>query len=375
MGATFLLHGMLFASWTAHIPAVQERLGVGNGSLGTALLGAPVGSIVAMLGTGWLIPRHGSRTVTIGALVGYCTVGVLVGFAGSTAMLFAALLVWGLFQGALDVAMNAQGTEVEAAHGGHLMSGFHGFWSIGALTGAAVGAACAGHGVGLSLQAMVLGAAALVIGTGVSRWLLPDRPTTGDHAASQGHGIRLTGAVLVLGGIALASMVCEGAVADWSAVYLHTNLHAEAGVAGLGYVCYAVAMVVTRFCAAPLFRRVAPNAAIPVLTAVAAATLAIGLAGSSTALVLAGLAAMGLGLATVVPTAFSAASALPGLPAGVGIASVSSVGWVGFVAGPPLIGHLSQVVGLRWSLTVLPFLALLIAALVRHHRPFTTATP
>src|SRR5262249_27561765 len=130
--AAFVSHGLLFASWTAHIPEVKYHLGLNDGALGLALLGAPVGSVAAMLVVARLLPELGSKPMVQISLVGYSLAGPLVGLAGSLPALFAALFAWGAFQGTLDVSMNTQAVTVERVAGRPLMSGFHACWSIGA---------------------------------------------------------------------------------------------------------------------------------------------------------------------------------------------------------------------------------------------------
>ena len=148
--AIFVSHGLLFASWTAHIPQIKDHLGLSDGALGFALLGAPLGSVTAMLIVAHLLPRLGSRRMVQITLLGYCLAGPLVGLAGSFVALFAALFAWGAFQGSLDVSMNTQAVTVELAAGRPLMSGFHASWSIGAFAGAGIGALGVAAGVSLT---------------------------------------------------------------------------------------------------------------------------------------------------------------------------------------------------------------------------------
>jgi hypothetical protein len=136
----FFVHGFIFASWTAHIPRAQQSLGLSNGRLGLALLGAPIGSVLAMVMAGRLLPKVGSPLLVRVALVGYCVSGPLVGLTGSLDTFFIAFLLWGFFQGMLDVSMNTQAITVERFSGRVLMPGFHGSWSAGALFGAVTGA-------------------------------------------------------------------------------------------------------------------------------------------------------------------------------------------------------------------------------------------
>jgi hypothetical protein len=226
----FVAHGLLFASWTAHIPDVKAHLGLTDGTLGFALLGAPVGSVTAMIASSWLLPRVGSRRVVQVALVGYCAAGPLAGLTGSLPALFGALFAWGAFQGTLDVAMNTQAIAVERTQRRVLMSGLHGSWSIGALAGAGIGALAGAAGITLTIQLLVLGTIALLVaGLLTTRMLPPAAEHPGESNAPAGlaeagqhssrPSSRWSGGMVLLGAIAFASMLCEGATADWSAVY------------------------------------------------------------------------------------------------------------------------------------------------------------
>ncbi|HEX4245993.1 MAG TPA: hypothetical protein VHY77_10525, partial [Acidimicrobiales bacterium] len=161
--AVFFTHGLLFASWTAHIPQVKNHLGLTDGTLGLALLGAPAGSVSAMLVTARLLPRFGSKAMVRASLIGYGAAGLTVGFAGSLPGLFAVLFVWGAFQGALDVSMNTQAVAIERSQLRPLMSGFHGSWSLGTFAGAGIGVTGVAIGVSLTIQLLVLTVPALII--------------------------------------------------------------------------------------------------------------------------------------------------------------------------------------------------------------------
>jgi fucose permease len=361
VGAVFFVHGLLFASWAAHIPHVKARAGLTDGGLGLVLLATPIGSIAAMAIGAWLIPRVGSRRMVAWCLVGYCCAGPFVGIASSSVGLFVALLCWGAFQGTLDVSMNTQAVAYQHAAGRPIMSGMHARWSLGALTGAGAGALGVGIGVSLTVQLIVLGAAALPLVAWALR--LPDE-------APEPHGeqkrSRLTlrhwpKAVLLLAAVAFASMLCEGAAADWSAVYLRNSLKAEAVVASLGYAFFTAAMVLARLSGDALIARRGASRVVAGLCVVATVGFAAGLASGNVVVALIGLAALGGGVATVVPTVFSAAGALPGITPSSGIAAVSACGWAGFVCGPPLIGQLASATSLPWALGVVPLLTAFIA--------------
>ena len=364
VGAVFFVHGLLFASWAAHIPHVKARIGLSDGGLGLVLLATPVGSIAAMAVGAWLLPRVGSRWMVTCCLVGYCASGPFVGLATSAPGLFAALLCWGAFQGTLDVSMNTQAIACQRAAGRPIMSGMHGRWSFGALAGAGAGALGVGIGLSLAVQLLILGVAALPLVWWA--WHLPDdhaEPESGDGKNKRERLPlrRWPRTVLLLAAIAFASMLCEGAAADWSAVYLRNSLGAAAVVASLGYAFFAAAMVLVRLGGDALIARRGTGKVVAVLCGIATVGFAAGLISANTVVALIGLATLGGGVATVVPTVFSAAGGLPGIPPSSGIAAVSACGWAGFVCGPPLIGQLASATSLPVALAVVPVLTAFIA--------------
>jgi MFS family permease len=366
------VHGLLVASWTAHIPAVKAHLGLSDGTLGFALLAAPVGSVGAMVAASWLLPRIGSRRVVQIALVGYCAAGPLIGLSGQVAALAGALLVWGAFQGTLDVAMNTQAIAVERAQHRPLMSGLHGSWSIGSFAGAGIGVLAVAAGISLSVQLLVLGTAGLLAVGLLTTRMLPDRTSdvaveeapgpASTGSASSGSASRWSGGMVLLGAIAFAGMLCEGAAADWASVYLSGSLHTSRTVAGLGYATFSAAMVTVRLSGNRLLARFRPDRLLPALAAVATGGFAIALVAGNLVAALIGFACLGIGLASVVPAVFSAAGRIPGLHPGRAVATVSACGWAGFVCGPPLIGHLSALTSLPVALGLLPILTAFVVA-------------
>jgi MFS family permease len=372
--AAFITHAMLFASWTAHIPMVKAQLGLSNSGLGTALLGAPIGSVCAMLVSRWLLPRWGSHRLVRLTVAGYALSGIAVGCAPSALALFASLALWGLFQGGLDVAMNTQGVTVEQAGDKPIMSRLHGLWSIGGFTGALLGAGAVSVGTGLTAQLSVLAALTVIPVEILCRYLIPDQhrrvaaAPVGAPVRHRRRGINRT--VAVLGAVCFASMLCEGAAADWSANYLTAHLGAPAGLAGLGYAGYTLTMVAMRLSGPVLQARIPNRTLLPLLALVPVMGMTIALLTGNLAVGLLGFASLGVGLTLVVPTAFSAAGAATSADsnAGQAISTVAAVGWIGYVTGPPLIGHLADALGLRTALGLLPVLLLLIAITIRTAR-------
>ena len=352
--AVFFVHGLLFASWTAHIPQVKADLHLTDGSLGLALLGAPLGAMSTILVSAHLLPRLGSRRMVQAGLLGYCVAGPFVGVVGSLPGLFVALFAWGGCQGALDVSMNTQAIAVEHDRGRPLMAGLHGCWSIGSLAGAGIGTAGVAVGLSLSAQLALLGVPVLVVVGSLTAQMLPDAKAAIESAA--GRRRQFPRAVLVLGAIAFAALLCEGASADWASVYLRGPLHSSAATAGLGYTAFLLTMVVVRLSGNRLLARFLIRRVLPVLAAIATVGFTAGLLDGQAVIAIAGFGCLGVGMALIVPTVFSAAGRLPGLSPGAAIASVSACGWVGFVCGPPLIGGLASATSLPLALGLLPLL-------------------
>ncbi len=330
--AAFIAHAVLFSSWAAHIPRVEAELGLSDAALGTALFGAPLGS------------------------------------ARSGAWLFAALALWGFFQGALDVAMNTQAAAVERLARAPIMSRFHGMWSVGALAGALIGATCVGAGVGLLPQLAVLGVVVVVVVQTLTRRLIADEAAGPEPGAGRPWRAWMTPAVGVLAAVAFSSFLCEGAATDWSATYLRDVVGAGPGVAACSYAAYTCAMVVTRFGAVRLHARVSGRVLLPALALFAAVAMAVTLATANRVVSVIGFAALGAGVALLVPTAFSAAYAASG--AGSAIAIVAATGWVGYLLGPPLIGQLAGRVGLAGALLSIPVMLAAAGLAIRCSRAF-----
>lgn len=361
----FFVNGALFASWTAHIPHVKEYLRLTDGALGFALLGAPVGSVLAMLLAARLLPRLGSRLIVRVTLVGYCGAGPLVGLTRSAAELFLALALWGAFMSTLDVSMNTQAISVERRGRRALMPGFHGAWSIGSFAGAALGAAGVAIGLSLSSQLLLLAIPFVVIAGWLSLGMIRDEHPAPDHQASHQVGTSRRAvwtAIGVLGAIAVADLLCEGAAADWAAVYLRTSLGAAPAVAALGFAAYSLAMVAVRLAGNRLLDRFPAHLLLSALAGLATIAFGIGLAVQDVATVLIGFAALGAGLGAVIPVLFSAAGRVPGINAGTAVAMVSAFGWLGLVCGPVVIGQLADLTSLRLALIAIPVLTTLITA-------------
>lgn len=367
--AAFMAHAVVASSWVAHIPHIKAELSLSNTALGTALLGAPVGSLVATVICHRALPRWGSQRAVPVTLAGYAAAATTLGLAGSWLSLFLALALWGMFQGGLDIAMNTQAGTVERLAEAPIMSRFHGMWSIGALLGAMIGAACVSADVGLTLQLAVTGLVVLIVGEALTRHLIADQAaeTRAPSEADQAKRGWMTPTVAILAAVSFSSFLCEGAAADWSGNFLRSVVGASPGTSTLSYAAYTSTMVVTRLGAIRLHSRIPSRRLLPALALLGAAGIGMALATENPVSSAVGFAALGAGVALLVPTAFSAAysagSSVSAIPV------VAATGWFGYLMGPPLIGYLADRVGLSAALVTIPVMLSIAAIAIR----FTTA--
>jgi HAD superfamily hydrolase (TIGR01509 family) len=361
----FFADGLVVGSWAARIPAVQRQAELTSAELGLALFAMALGALVSMPLAGWLGDRIGSRVVTVAALLGGSVSLVGASFATGLGALAVALLGFGAAFGALNVAGNAQGIALERLYGRPILSSFHAAFSAGGLAGAGLGALAAGAGVAprahFGALALALLSGALVAG----RALLPPATcrTPTPILARPPRGL------LLLGAAAFFTLLAEGAAVDWSAVYLSHSLEATAVAAALGYAAFSLAMAASRTVGDRLHARFGPVVLVRSGGVLAATGIALALVVGSIPTALVGFAAMGAGLGVVVPVLFRAAGSTPGVTAGAGIAAVSTIGWLGFLAGPPTIGLAADAVGLRTALGIVVASIAIVALLGRSARP------
>lgn len=366
----FAANGAMFGSWAPRIPQVKAELGMSAAVLGVVLLAPAIGSLVAMPFAGGLASRIGSAAATRLAAVPFFLAIALVGLAGSAPALFVVLLLWGTSIGVLDVVMNAQAVTVERANGRSLMSGFHATFSLGALAGTGIGSAASALRIGAGAQLLGLGAIMLTLVLATSLWMLPDR--LGRGARRPPLLVRPRGPLVVISLAALAVLLCEGAAADWSGVFLRDDLNASAGTAGAAFAAFSATMTAGRLLGDRVLNRFPRRAVVRVFAAAAGLGLGAGLlvaelAGDGplamTAAVF-GFAVLGAGISLTFPALLAEASTVAERPAE-GIGAVATGGYLGFLVGPPVIGGLAELTSLPVALWVIPLLAASAAILVQ----------
>ena len=364
--AVFLVNGVMFGTLASRLPTIKGNLGLSSGRLGLALLGLAAGALLAFAAAGFLIARLGSRPVTRAAIAAEGLALVGVSLAGSLPALIGAMLALGVTNATLDVAMNAHGVAVERRRGRPILSSFHAAWSVGGLLGALIGVLMAGGGVDVrvhfALVAVVLFGAALA-------WSARLLPAGEDTAGAPRLLVRPPRSLVLVGVAAFCCLFAEGAAADWSAVYLDDPLGTGAGLAAAGYAAFALAMTAGRIAGDRLTVRWGPVGLLLRGGLVAGGGFGLALALDRPWAAILGFTALGLGLAPVVPTLFRAGGTTPGTPSGQGIAAVSTLGYFGLLAGPPVIGFLADAVGLPAALALVAALAGGVALLAPTVRP------
>lgn len=349
----FALNGALFASIFSRLPAIQERTDIGDGALGLALLFSMIGLLSSQLIAGPLISRRGTRPLVIVGGLGYALGLVPVALAHSWGVLAVSFLFVGFSNGVLDVAMNTHGLTVERQLGRPILSTLHAAFSFGALGGAAFGGLLAGLGVEVEphlFGVAALGALSLLV---AGRLLLPP----GADATPDGPLFAVpTRALALIGVFAFCVLLTEGAVNDWSAVYIEGDLDTSEATAAAGLACFSLTMGIGRLFGDRLNLAFGPVRLARGGGSLAAIGIAIALLAQGPALALFGFACAGVGLAGLFPLALRAA-AVKGETPGPSVAAVSAGGYLGFMAGPPAIGGIAELAGLRAGLLLLVLLS------------------
>jgi MFS family permease len=353
----FLIHGLIIATWASRIPAFQAQLHLSPAVLGRSLMMAAIGSVFAMPVAGWLINKFGSLSIVIGSTLGFGLALPLLAESSTVLTLSVALLFYGAMAGSMDVAMNTHAVMLEKRYQRHIMSSFHALFSLGGMAGSALGGLVASRTVPAGIHFWVSGIALTAMSLLAFRWLpLPSAP---ENTAKVPSGGTITWSV-ALGALALLAfsiMLVEGAIADWSAIYLRTAVLTGPGLAALGYAVFSGAMAGGRLTGDYLTGKLGRGPLVCYGALLAAAGLVFVLWFGNAGWALVGFACAGAGLATIIPNTFAAAGNLESSAPGPSLAVVTTAGYVGFLAGPPLIGFVAQLSSIRAALWILVVLS------------------
>ncbi len=360
----FVVDGVGFGVWAAHIPAFRDELHLTATTLSYALLALVVGSIFTMPLAGAIIHRKGSRPVAWVAAAVYIL--ALLGLASVVTyphlLIFAAL--FGASKGALDVSINAQGAFVEQRLGRPVVSSFQGFWSLGGLFGAGASSFALRHGFGTHQDFLLAAGLLILCSLAGAPVLLKEPPHAPAPKAAKG-APRFDPRLLRLAVVAFLGLFGEGAMADWDGVFLKTSVGVSLSKAAIGYAAFSIAMASGRFAGDALIARFQPKAILRLSGGLLALGVVLALALNVWWAAIAGFICAGLGVANIVPVIWGAAGRDKVIGAGPALATVTTVGYFGFLAGPPLIGFLATLTSLRLALGVVALFGIAIAFLAK----------
>lgn len=358
----FFVAGLGMAAWAPLVPFAKARIGLDDGSLGLLLLCIGAGSMLAMPLTGFLTGKLGCRPVILLAGLALCIDLPLLVLMNSIGGMAVALLLFGAAIGMIDVAMNVQAVIVERASGKAMMSGFHGFFSVGGIAGA--GGVSILLWLGLSPLLATLATVLVVF----ALLALASRNLLRESGASEGGGpmfVLPRGWVMFIGILCFIMFLAEGSMLDWSALFLTTLRGVEHSQAGLGYALFSITMTIGRLNGDRVVNALGRYRVLLLGSLCAAIGLSLAIVFNHATVSLIGFMLVGLGASNVVPILFSAAGNQHDMPANLAIASVTTVGYAGILAGPALIGFIAQFSNLTVAFACVAALLLAITASAR----------
>ncbi|MBX0289299.1 MFS transporter [Hymenobacter sp. HSC-4F20] len=356
----FFVAGLCFASWASRIPDIGLKLGLSEGELGKLLLALPVGSMLALPVAGWLVHTYGSRVVVLVATCLYAGFLPLLGWAPGFWSLAGSLVLFGFAGNLLNISVNTQAIGVQAAYGKPIMASFHGLWSLAGFLGGALGTLL------IRWHQTPLWHFLLVLGVGLVLTVLAHRRTLPQDAGAEAGGPSLRRPepyLLRIGLIAFCGMLCEGCMFDWSGVYFQRVVRPDATLVTAGYVACMSTMALGRFISDLFTHRYGTNRMLQLSSLLITAGLLLAVAWPAFIPAVLGFLLVGFGIASVTPLAYSAAGQATTVSPGVALAMVSTIGYLGFLLGPPLIGLVAEVSSLRVSFALVAGLGAAIGIL------------
>lgn len=355
VGVMFFMAGICFASWASRIATIQQNLNLSDAGLGGVLFALPVGLMCSLPFSGWVITRIGSRKLLVAALIVYSLALVSLGMAQNTVQLVACLLLFGFSSNAVNISVNTQAVAAEELYKRPILSSFHGLWSLAGFTGAAIGTFMIGqHVIPFKHFSMIM---ALVIITVIftTRYLKNDKPASAGPVF-----VMPDNSLIKLGVIAFCSMICEGAMFDWSVIYFKKVVLAQNAAMGAGYTGFMLTMATGRFIADKFAHRFGLKRTLQVSGLLTATGLLTAVAFPYLYTAIFGFMLVGFGVSSVVPLVYSAAGKSKTMSPGVALAAVSTIGFMGFLFGPPVIGFVAGIATLRASFTLIALMGICV---------------
>ena len=351
----FFCQGLAFSSWASRIPTIMDKLHLSEAQLGTILLMLPIGQLITMPISGKLVTTYGSAKVMRIVAIIYALILCSIGFASNVYQLGAILLSFGIVGNMCNIAVNTQGVAAEKMYKKSIMSSFHGAWSIAGFTGALIGLLTMNIGIDTHLHFLII-FCLIVINTWINYPHLV--PGKGDPQHRSSFFTKPESSMIQLGIIGFFSMATEGAMFDWSGVYFKDIVGAPENLIIVGYASFMVMMAIGRFLGDWVISRIGRKSTLQISGILMFIGMILSVVFPDFWVCTAAFMLVGIGVACNVPTVYSLAGQNKKIPSGVALAMVSSVSYLGFLMGPPMIGYIAEIFNLQYSFGLIAFFGL-----------------
>ncbi|MCO5945912.1 MFS transporter [Mucilaginibacter flavidus] len=366
VGVLFFMAGLCFSSWASRIATVQQNLGLTDAALGAVLFSLPVGLMLSLPFSGWAITKVGSKKVLLGAILVYGICLISLGLAQTTLQLIVGLVCFGFSSNAVNISVNTQAVVAERMYERPIMASFHGLWSLAGFAGAGIGTIMIANHIN-PFHHFIIVLAILALGVTIaSRYLYDDVGAPKIDSAVKIkllERLRLMLPLLTLGSIAFCSMICEGAMFDWSVIYFKKVVDAPIALQGAGFTAFMLTMAGGRFVADLFAARFGLKRTLQVSGSLTVTGLLTAVIFPHLYTAMAGFMLVGVGVSSVVPMVYSAAGKSKTMSAGVALAAVSTIGFIGFLIGPPVIGFIAGLATLRASFVFIAIMGMSVVVL------------
>jgi len=363
VGAMFFMAGLSFASWASRIPAIQQSLHLSDAGLGAVLFAIPAGLMCSLPFTGWVITKIGSRKLLIIAIIAYACLLVGLGAARNIFELVGCLWCYGFVGSSANIAVNTQAVMTERLYEKPIMASFHGIWSVAGFTGAGIGIFMISEKI-IPFQHFLVILLLIVAGVIITSRNLKDdsgKIAETEVILSIRDRLKLLVPLLKLGIIAFCSMICEGTMFDWSGVYFRKVILAQGGWIGAGYFAFMCTMALGRFTADWFAGKYGLKRTLQLSGLLTATGLLVAVLFPYLLPGILGFMLVGVGVSSIVPMIYSSAGKTANMSAGVALTAVSTIGFLGFLVGPPLIGFIAGIATLRASFLLIACMGLSVA--------------
>ena len=362
VSAFFFVSGLIFSSWASRIPDIKISLQLSDAGLGLVLFALPAGQLISLPLSAWLSSRFGSRSVLLTASILSPLTLVLLAIVNTPLQMIIALMIFGVWGNMMNIAMNTQAVGIESIYGRSIMASFHGLWSLAGFTGALLGSFFVSAGIKPLLHFSLLFGIIGMIVLLFFRNTLPEEPP---QKNAKSVFVKPDSKIIIPGLIAFCCMVCEGAMADWSGVYFQNVVQAPAKLITIGYIAFTATMAIGRFTGDRMVTKFNIKRMLQMSGTVITTGLMIAVIFPNIVSATIGFLMVGYGVSSVVPIVYGYAGRSTTMPASSALAAVSTIGFLGFLAGPPLIGFIAQAAGLQFSFAIIAVLAIGIILLAK----------